>query len=814
MYLKLLNENGASRRERLRGNKIAEDVTGRSSMFISSRLESRLYPGKAIHEIVVSELPNVFYPKQSNSSLPSSFRDLMSEERLLDEEGNSIPIRIPVEELPESTLWKIRRLYSSLLMLTEDACNAAAYLYTCQPLFPTYFNPESPLTPIEWLLVSGNIVLRTFPFSQSSEESVVDKENVKDEEVKMEEEKEKEGKEEMEEKEKEEEKKEEKEKEEEKKEELNEKDKMETGNVENKVESKPVEPEPKPVEPETKPIQTESKPVEPESKPVQTESKPVQTETKPLPPIESSTKPKERMDGVEEAEPIRSNEVTPLEGVKGHAVEDRRACDLCGEVGDSAVCGRMLCTSTGEWVHLNCVYYSSGITIDEKESSIQKYTVVKNRSRSVQCYVCKRSGASIKCGASGCSRCFHFACGRSSGCLIRVNKEAFCQYHRPSSLACGVGVEKSFNPFSPRGVSSGGRSVGLSEAQMAVSASELFTTRFNHRVVFLPQRCAFRSGVRRSRSLERGLIRMGSLTVSHVGSGGVSPRMHTERFVFPDQYRAFRAFWSAKRPGTRTLYCLEIHAEAEDEDPARRPVFSISDVQSEVRFCSEDIESGRDGEVRRRRVSAAARGAATKRTLRSAATARAKGGEGRRGGMEGRMEGRKEGRIEDRIEDRIDDRIEDRIEDRIDDRIEGRKEGRKEGRIEGRIDDRKERRWSGNGREKGENRGIGERREVDGRRCDGGGNGELGVCERGARRRRRGGRIAGGAHMARFGAGRILAVRSEHSAGGGSDRVAGGESVPRVSAAGLSVVPVPPGAAARGAGDSRAGGARSGCRRG
>ena len=284
MYLKLLNENGASRRERLRGNKIAEDVTGRSSMFISSRLESRLYPGKAIHEIVVSELPNVFYPKQSNSSLPSSFRDLMSEERLLDEEGNSIPIRIPVEELPESTLWKIRRLYSSLLMLTEDACNAAAYLYTCQPLFPTYFNPESPLTPIEWLLISGNIVLRTFPFSQSSEESVVDKESVKDEEVKMEEEK------------KEEKEKEEEKKEEEKKEELNEKDKMETENVENKLESKPVEPEPKPV---------------------QTESKPVQTETKPLPLIESSTKPKERMDGVEEAEPIRSNEVTPLEGVKG-----------------------------------------------------------------------------------------------------------------------------------------------------------------------------------------------------------------------------------------------------------------------------------------------------------------------------------------------------------------------------------------------------------------------------------------------------------------------------------------------------------------
>ena len=170
MYLKLLNENGSSRRERLRDNKIAEDLSVRSSMFISSRLESRLYPGKAIHQLVVSDLPNVFYPKQLNSSLPSSFRDLMSEERLLEEEGSPSPIRIPVEELSEKTLWKIRRLYSSLLMMTEDACNAVAYLYTCQPLFPTYFNPECPFSELEWLLISGNIALRTFPFSRPKEE--------------------------------------------------------------------------------------------------------------------------------------------------------------------------------------------------------------------------------------------------------------------------------------------------------------------------------------------------------------------------------------------------------------------------------------------------------------------------------------------------------------------------------------------------------------------------------------------------------------------------------------------------------------------
>ena len=565
MYLKLLNENGECRRERLRDNKVVEDLTERSSMFISSRLESHSYPGQAIHQIIVSDLPNLFYPKTSNSSFPSSYRDLMSEERLLDDDGSPNPIRIPVEKLSESTLLKIRRLYSSLLMLTEDACNATAYLYTCQPLFPTYFNPKAPFSPVELFLISGNIVLRTSPFSRGKEEGEGEGEG------------------------------------EEKKENENEKEKEKEKEVNKEIPKN----------------ENESKPINiPPSKPAT---------------IEVSKKPSDGMNGMDEVDPIRSNEVTPLFGLKGHTLEDPRACDLCGEMGDSLVCGRMLCTSTGEWVHLNCVYYSSGITIDEKASSIQKYTVVKNRSRSVQCYVCKRSGASIKCGASGCNRCFHFACGRRSGCLIRVNKEAFCQYHRPLSSPLMPTSEKSFNPFSPRGVSismsnTSTRSAGTADFQVAVSSSELFTTRFNHRVVFLPQRCAFRSGVRRSRSLERGLIRLGSVTVSHVGVVGISPRMHTEQFIFPDQYRVFRVFWSVKRPGTRTLYCAEIHAEAEGEDPQRGPVFSISDVQSEIRFCSQDIQSRNAKGVRNRRVWRAAIGVDTKRTLRETATASTVGG--------------------------------------------------------------------------------------------------------------------------------------------------------------------------------------------
>ena len=125
------------------------------------------------------------------------------------------------------------------------------------------------------------------------------------------------------------------------------------------------------------------------------------------------------------------HEVSGLFGLSGHRVEDPRCCDLCGLAGDHAVAGRLLCIQTGEWVHLNCVYYSSAITLDERTGAIQKYTQLKNHCRNTLCCVCNKPGASIKCCCAGCPRCFHFVCGRENGCFIRVNREAFCQRHRP-----------------------------------------------------------------------------------------------------------------------------------------------------------------------------------------------------------------------------------------------------------------------------------------------------------------------------------------------------------------------------------------------
>ena len=297
---KEVNESGWSRRWRLRGNALAEELAERGRTFIASRVESHKKVGEAIQSVVVSEVRG-------------------------KEEGE-LSVRW-MERVPEAVLEEVRGLYSSFLLLVEDACNAAGYLYTMQGVLPSLFDPVTPFTATEWLLLSGNVALPSFPLTPPSDEVRV----------------------------------------------------VET----------PVTPPPK-----------------------------------------------------EEEKPV--HEVSGLFGLSGHQVEDPRYCDLCGLSGDHPVAGRLLCIQTGEWVHLNCVYYSSSITLDERTGAIQKYTQLKNHCRNTLCCVCNKAGASIKCCYQGCQRCFHFVCGRENGCFIRVNREAFCQRHR-----LGLHLQR------PRGLESG-----------------------------------------------------------------------------------------------------------------------------------------------------------------------------------------------------------------------------------------------------------------------------------------------------------------------------------------------------------------------
>lgn len=332
---KEVNEGGWGRRCRLRGNALAEELAERGRTFIASRVESHKKVGEAIQSVVASEV------------------------RGKEEASGEVSVRW-VERVPESVLEEVRGLYSSFLLLVEDACNAAGYLYTMQGVLPSLFDPVAPFTPTEWLLLSGNVALPSFPLTPPSEEVGDGVGDVK----------------------------------------------STVGGVKSTVGG----------------VNGVKSTVGGE-KTVGGVNGVNTTHTTDIP-----TKQQQQQQQQQE-KPL--HEVSGLFGLSGHRVEDPRCCDLCGLAGDHAVAGRLLCIQTGEWVHLNCVYYSSAITLDERTGAIQKYTQLKNHCRNTLCCVCNKPGASIKCCCAGCPRCFHFVCGRENGCFIRVNREAFCQRHRP-----------------------------------------------------------------------------------------------------------------------------------------------------------------------------------------------------------------------------------------------------------------------------------------------------------------------------------------------------------------------------------------------
>jgi len=57
-------------------------------------------------------------------------------------------------------------------------------------------------------------------------------------------------------------------------------------------------------------------------------------------------------------------------------------------------------------------------------------------------------------------------------------------------------------------------------------------------------------------------VRSGAVTVLNIGRVRPDrPRFHTDRYVYPCQYRAARIYWSMLRPATRALYTFEILSE-------------------------------------------------------------------------------------------------------------------------------------------------------------------------------------------------------------------------------------------------------------
>lgn len=450
-------EGIVGRRERLQGNRIAEDVSERSRTFIESRLNGHSGVGEKIQKFCVSELGPWFRDATTSTE---------NDELTNDNNSNPNSLSIRSESIPESVLEHVRKFYNSILLLAEDASNAAAYLFAMQPRFPEFFHPAKPFTPTEQLLLTGNLALPTFPLRLPA------------------------------------------------------------------------------LVPDLQPSNDSHAPLE----------------------------------------------VVGLAGLPGFPLEDHRSCELCGLQGDHAVAGRLLCTPTGEWVHLNCVYYSTGVSVDEKNGCFQKYTQIRSHSRTTHCYICNRPGASLHCCFQGCTRSFHFVCGFESHCFIRINKEAFCLRHQPrdrsgsdaseappprasffSSAALPSSPPRPFHSLPTPSASTR----PPPEPRVTVSSARLFTCRFNYRVVFSSLKPRDGRQLAASRTPPAASLRFGALTVTHVGTVLPSPFFHDATHLFPDLYRAFRIFWSTRHPaqvGVRPLFSAA-HAvlPRDPQRPAERP---------------------------------------------------------------------------------------------------------------------------------------------------------------------------------------------------------------------------------------------------
>lgn len=107
-------------------------------------------------------------------------------------------------------------------------------------------------------------------------------------------------------------------------------------------------------------------------------------------------------------------------------------CSLCHKTGGRVREGSLIAFKKGArqvLAHNNCAEYSPEVEVlDFKWKNVIKAV---NRGKSINCSLCKGSGATIGCSAERCFRVFHFSCSEDAGWRFeRDGKIFYCELHR------------------------------------------------------------------------------------------------------------------------------------------------------------------------------------------------------------------------------------------------------------------------------------------------------------------------------------------------------------------------------------------------
>ena len=101
-------------------------------------------------------------------------------------------------------------------------------------------------------------------------------------------------------------------------------------------------------------------------------------------------------------------------------------CILCHRRGGRELSGRLIFFKDELWIHVNCLFWSKGIIINNYTNEISQIESIINKSASFKCFLCKRGGATIFCSVPKCERKYHFLCGYSKKCSFMKDYRVFC----------------------------------------------------------------------------------------------------------------------------------------------------------------------------------------------------------------------------------------------------------------------------------------------------------------------------------------------------------------------------------------------------
>ncbi|EGG23632.1 hypothetical protein DFA_05766 [Cavenderia fasciculata] len=246
------------------------------------------------------------------------------------------------------------------------------------------------------------------------------------------------------------------------------------------------------------------------------------------------------------------------------------ACLLCHTKGNMGVQGRLLPLdhTLDKFVHLYCIYWSSGIFVSEDSILIHSNNIIQY-AKKMKCSLCNKNGASIGCIVQTCENIYHLECAiKNKGRIHPDDRTLRCHKHI-------VELEKQEKQPKQK-VKIEKVKVEKDEEEKQQQVSQEFTAivvqsnqfkdikqclnQFENRKIFLE---SFIDSTHGDKFIDidssNDMLRFGSLLLLNLGEIiDENPLFHSVDHIYPSGYKAIRRYWSVFDEYSRIDYLVEV----------------------------------------------------------------------------------------------------------------------------------------------------------------------------------------------------------------------------------------------------------------